>query len=172
MISSLSRGGGHVWNEALARCFINFVVFHCLLAERKLVMTAKVRPEEPSSTSDPFLSNPINPSPTTPAQPAPVTASQPALPTRIPNLNSFTPQTLSSVGVYFETPLSQTVMHKGKAMLLSGWADYTLGHSQTESGLSNFVIVEAKRRYAIGLAYGQLLTYMGLTQLQRFPKLD
>lgn len=158
----------------MARCFINFIVFQCLLAERKQVMTAKARPEELSSTSDPFVSNSINPSPTTPvnpSQPAPATASQPALPTRTPNLNSFTPQTPSSMGVYFETSLSQTVIHNGKAMLLSGWADYTLGHSQAGSGSSNLVIVEAKRQYAIGLAYGQLLTYMGLTQFQRFSKL-
>jgi hypothetical protein len=56
----------------------------------------------------------------------------------------------------------------GRTMLLSGWADYVIGHQQTGWGSSNLIIVEVKRRYAIGNVYGQLLAYMGLTLLWHY----
>lgn len=69
------------------------------------------------------------------------------------------------LGLYFETKLKQEVTFEGKRYLLFGFVDYSFGHAQRGSGSGNFVVVEAKRRYHIGLSYGQLIAYMGLLYL-------
>ena len=68
----------------------------------------------------------------------------------------------TAIGLYFETELKQKVNYQGQSFMLSGLADYSLGYQQRGSGSGNLVVVEAKKRYKLGKAYGQLLAYMGL----------
>ena len=64
--------------------------------------------------------------------------------------------------VYFETEIRQAISFKGTDYVLSGIADYSLGYKNDGTGSGNLVVVEAERRYHLHVAYGQLLTYMGL----------
>ncbi len=67
------------------------------------------------------------------------------------------------MNVFFETELKQLVTFRGKQYLLSGIPNYSLGYKTEDTTISNnLVIVEAKRRWAMESAYGQLLSYMGL----------
>jgi hypothetical protein len=53
-------------------------------------------------------------------------------------------------------------MHKGQRVLLTGIIDYALGYNVEGTMTHNFIVVKAKRRYCLNMAYGQLLSYMGL----------
>ena len=138
-------GQRHIENEALARCFINLLVFNCVLEERSLIQNSKIRP---TST----LPSSMIPTPTTPLQ------TNPGVPVPSP------PGRLEpvAIGLYLETELKQRVLYGGKPVLLSGLADYSLGYRQGGTSSGSLVIVKAKRRYQIGNSYGQLLAYMGL----------
>ena len=127
-------GQKHIHNEALARCFINLVVFSCILEERSIIQNSKIRP---------ISFSPIIPTPTPPAH----SSSEKTEPV--------------AIGLYFETELKQKTIYEGKTVLLSGLADYSLGYRQGGASSGNLVIVKAKIRYRIGNAYGQLLSYMG-----------
>jgi hypothetical protein len=54
--------------------------------------------------------------------------------------------------------LKQEITDKGRPHLLTGIADSTLGYSNLQSISGNLIIVEAKRRYNLAGAYGQLLS--------------
>ena len=135
-------GQGHGPNEALSRCYINMVVFTCIIDERSVMQRSTL-----SSSTTPSL-----PSSSTPTRP---TETDP----RDTSKHQSEP---TAIGLYFETELKQKVTYQGKQYVLSGFADYSLGHTQRGSGSVNLVVVEAKRRYKIGNSYGQLLAYMGL----------
>jgi hypothetical protein len=66
------------------------------------------------------------------------------------------------MSLFVETEMKQVVVHKKKKYTLNGFADYTLGYSNERVLSGNLIVVEAKRRYHMGEAYGQLLSYMGL----------
>lgn len=126
-------------NEALARCFINLVVFNCILEERRVIKNARTIP----LTVDPSPSVPNLP--TTPAKSG-------CQITRVPP---------TPIALYFETELKQEVVHDGKTHLLSGLADYSLGYQRQGADAGHLVIVEAKRRGQLHSAEPQLLAYMG-----------
>ena len=126
-------------NEALSRSFINLIIFNCVLEERMVINNSK-RKAQPQPTS---LSTPsVTPSKSIPESPA--SASR------------------QDICVYFETEIRQAISFKGKDYILSGIADYSLGYNDAGTGSGNLVVVEAKRRYYLPRAYGQLLAYMGL----------
>ena len=132
-------GSSSAPNEALARSFINLVIFNCVLEERMLINNPKrkARPQ-PTSSSTPF----VTPSKSIPESPASTSR--------------------QDICVYFETEIRQAISFKGKDYILSGIADYSLGYNDAGTGSGNLVVVEAKRRYYLPRAYGQLLAYMGL----------
>ena len=129
-------GKNHKKNEALSRCYVNMLVFVSILDEKALPQRSEFKSTATSSSPGPSAS------PTTPARP-------------------FDESKPTAIGLYFETELRQNVVYNGKQYILSGLADYTLGHEQRGSGADNLIVVEAKRRYDIGNSYGQLLAYMG-----------
>ena len=115
-----------VENEILTRCYINMMLFSGLLAERSIVQTARPRkpppPEEPST----LPSTPVGASKRTeclfpvdflPHTPAPLSENTERL----------------LVGIYFKTRFEQVVQYQGRARLLSGYADQTLGYKHKNS---------------------------------------
>lgn len=132
-------GSSSAPNEALARPFINLVIFNCILEEMMIINNTKrkARPQ-PTSSSTPFVI------------PSKSIAESPASTSR------------QDICVYFETEVRQAISFKGKDYILSGIADYSLGYNDAGTGSGNLVVVEAKRRYHLNRAYGQLLAYMGL----------
>lgn len=126
-------------NEALSRAFINLVIFSCVLEERMLLdkSTKKAQPKTTSS-----FAPPVTPPRMIPESPA--SASR------------------QDICVYFETEIRQAISFKGTDYVLSGIADHSLGYNNDGTGSGNLVVVEAKRRYHLHAAYGQLLAYMGL----------
>jgi hypothetical protein len=141
-------------DEALTRCFINLVVFNCILEERRVIKIARTIP----LTVDPSPS--ALSLPTTPAKSG----------CQIANVSSVEP---TPIALYFETELKQEVVHDGKSYLLSGLADYSLGYQRQGADAGHLVIVEAKRRGQLHSAQPQLLAYMGQFCQQRsvIPKL-
>lgn len=67
----------------------------------------------------------------------------------------------AEIGINFETRLTREVNFQGQSRTLVGFADYTLGYDDKASGSGNLVVLEAKKRYHVTRAYGQLLAYMG-----------
>ncbi len=122
-------------NEALSRCFINLMVFQCLLDEHATPQT------NPSvSTSESSMSRP-----------------RPNTPPTKGDVDSPAPMSL-----FLESQLKQLVTFRGKQFLLSGIADYSLGYKANDTITNNLIVVEAKKRWGMEAAYGQLLSYMGL----------
>lgn len=132
-------GSSSAPNKALARFFINLVIFNCILEERMIINNTKkkARPQ-PTSSSTPFV-----------------------IPSKSIAENSAS-TSRQDICVYFETEIRQAISFKGKDYILSGIADYSLGYNDAGTGSGNFVVVEAKRPYHLNRAYGQLLAYMGL----------
>ena len=125
-------------NEALSRLYINTVVLSCVSEEVKVAEKAQsglaaFQPDSGSSSEPPL----------TPAHKSAAEA-QP-------------------IHLYLETRLEKEVVYKGKPHMLSGFVDYSLGYEGVDKSSGNLLVVEAKRRYEIGAAYGQLLAYMGLS---------
>ena len=131
-------------NKALSRYFINLVVFNAVLEERVEMVPTKELSLLPVSNTPP------NPG----RKGAPSTPN--------PKVGLFRDEPkLLEIGLYFENELKLKVMFEGKKHILTGVADYSLGLKQLGSRFGNLVLVEAKKRYCIGNAYGQLLAYMG-----------
>ena len=130
-------------NEALSRCFVNLVLFHSVLEERITLQNAEAKPLSLSP------SNPL--SSTTPVP----TTAELANPLLMPSSSN------AELCLFFETELKQIVTFKNKPHVLSGLADYSLGYKHDDTGSGNLVVVEAKRKYDLSKAYGQLLSYMG-----------
>lgn len=127
-------------NEALSRCFINLLIFQCVLDERIIMQDMLTQHALIESFSTPFTSKKKS--------------------NETPLLVSFE-TSAAEISLFVETELRQEVMFKGKSCMLAGIADYSLGYMDgTMSG--NLVVVGAKRRYQMGDAYGQLISYMGL----------
>jgi hypothetical protein len=70
-------------------------------------------------------------------------------------------------------PLSKLVTHDGETKLLTGFADYSVWYdsARKKTFATNFLIVEAKRRYATDLALPQLAAYMGIVHATRKEEL-
>lgn len=126
-------------NEALARSFINLVIFNYVLDERMLINNPERNARsQPTSSSTSFVT------------PSKSILESPASTSR------------QDICVYFETGIRQAISFKGKDYILSGIADYSLGYNDAGTGSRNLVVVETKRLYYLPRAYGQLLAYMGL----------
>lgn len=80
--------------------------------------------------------------------------------------------THTDIGIYFEPEIRQNVKFKEVEYSLSGFADYALGHRESGIFSGNLIIVEAKRRFQISSAYGQLLACMGMSYTLGFGSLD
>lgn len=131
-------------NEALSWCFINLVIFCCVLDERALMQYVK-----PKAAAIPCSS----------------TSGPPATPAR-KNLDNTNPSLVqlpaTDICIYFQTTLKQPVMYKEEQRMLHGFADYSLGYNYSGTKSGNFIVAEAKRKRQMSQAYGQLLSYMGL----------
>lgn len=132
-------GSSSAPNETLSRSFINLVIFSCILEERMLINKSKKKAQPQKSSS---FAPPVTPPKMIPESPASTSR--------------------QDICVYFETEIRQAISFQGKDYVLSGIADYSLGYNNAGTGSGNLVVVEAKRRYYLPLAYGQLLAYMGL----------
>ncbi len=75
-----------------------------------------------------------------------------------------TPQP-SRLTLRFESDLSMPVVFKGETRLLTGKADYTLCYGEASDMETNLVIVEAKKLGYTGAAAGQVVSYMGKTDV-------
>ena len=131
-------GSSSAPNEALSRSFINLVIFNCVLEESMLINKSKKKAQPQTSSS---FAPPVTP------------------PKMIPESSASTSS--QDICVYFETEIRQAISFQGKDYMLSGIADYSLGYN-AGTGSGNLVVVEAKGRFHLPLAYGQLLAYMGL----------
>ncbi|MCJ1334076.1 hypothetical protein MMC10_010783 [Thelotrema lepadinum] len=132
-------------NEALSRLYINTVVLSCVSEEVKVAEKAQsglaaFQPDSGSSSEPPL----------TPAHKSAAEA-QP-------------------IHLYLETRLEKEVVYKGKPHMLSGFVDYSLGYEGVDKSSGNLLVVEAKRRYEIGAAYGQLLAYMAIIHEARLKE--
>lgn len=74
---------------------------------------------------------------------------------------------LTQLSLYVESELKQKVQHNGNSFTLTGIADYSLGYHDGVTMSGNLIVVEAKRRYHMSEAYGQLLSY-GFVTLSTF----
>ena len=133
---SKALGSKIISNEAVARCFINLVLIFVLTEEKSLTERF-----EEMSMSESMKTPSLTPPPPHPASNVP----------------------LADIGLFFEVPIKGPVIHDGRYKTVSGIADYTLGYRiNTKSLVGNLIVVEAKRKRMIGLAYAQLLVYMGM----------
>lgn len=126
-----------------ARCFVNLVIFHCVLEERIAIHDAQAQKRSPPT-----------PNPISPTTPKPTT-------TELTNPLFKSTSLGSEMCLFFETELRQTVTFKGKPYVLSGLVDYSLGYQNDDTGSGSLIVVEAKRRDDMRKVYGQLLCYMG-----------
>ncbi len=124
-------------NEALSRCFINLIIFQCVLDKRNA--TSKIQLKPPISSEATVR----------PATPIKADSSSTSLELSVP---------LKDLSLFVEMELKQEITDKGRPHLLTGIADSTLGYSNLQSISGNLIIVEAKRRYNLAGAYGQLLS--------------
>lgn len=130
-----------VSSEALSRDFISLIVFNCLLEEKAAMQNAKLNPS--------FISTSQLLSSTIPVETSPENANSP-------------PLEKSELCLFFETKLIKPITFNGRTYVLRSIADCSLGYSHCSTGSGNLVVVVAKRRYQMSLAYGQLLSSMGM----------
>ena len=120
------------YNEALCRCFVNFVIFNALIDEQQSVKNLKSHPEPQSISSSIRKLSPIRQNPA------------------------------QSMNVFFEAEVRQTLKYDDKWFTISGYADYVVGYKTSSSVVGTLIVVEAKRRYKTAEAYPQLLCYMAM----------
>lgn len=130
-------------NDAPSYCFIYLVIFQALLDKRVVLKYATLRQEASPSNEE-------SQRPDIPAQPSS------ASPVLEPTLRPI------QMSLYVETELKQHIKYNRKDYVLSGFANYTLGYCNEGTLSGNLILVEAKRRYQMAEAYGQLLSYRSL----------
>lgn len=134
-------------NEVFSRCFVNLVISECVLQEMVIIQSSReTATHSQSSENSTSL-------PTTPRK------------SFLEYFNETEFKLVSppvQMALYVDVELKQQVTYKRKTCLLTGIVDYLLGYNADGTMSGNLIVVEAKRKYRLGDAYGQLLSYMGM----------
>jgi hypothetical protein len=131
-------------SEAFVRVILNPILV-CLISEEKTRANRQT-----ISTAEPTIPQPTS-SQTTPTLHA---SNRPTTPTQRKDLS-----------LRFEAELKCPVTYKNEHRLLSGLADYSLWYPDDGDPSTNLIIVEAKKVGTSEAANGQLLAYMGKSNL-------
>ncbi|MCJ1350074.1 MAG: hypothetical protein MMC33_000055 [Icmadophila ericetorum] len=127
-------------NEALAQCFINPVIFSCLLEEHSLLQEAQDA-ENQASRIPSF--NPQSATASLSSSSGKLVLSPSVLSTVSGSDEVLEEPARTYLGIYFETEIRQNVIFKGIENSLCGLADYSLG--RRGGGITgNLIVVGAK----------------------------